>query len=776
MSRFFNIRQWAGWMFGLGLALVAPSAAAFSMLGPGESWQDITMGYQKFHYITYPSSGWVIHGNDFAWHPQNWGEEFRWNNKVLYYACDQSFLDYFGAEGVAAVDAAVAVFNNLPNASDADLNQFPLEASRINYTAAALHLYDLKSTIMELLIERLGLIDPERWTWCIRARVLPPSLACPQFDFAVVQRNFDPVTGEPTRYVNGTLFTYGIQQICTPYDFGDAVEFLVDPHADASARYSALATPKLTLPDETFYGWFHTGLTRDDMGGLRHLYRTNNINLEGSGTNAVTYVVDTSLTNLLFMSNLTFLASQAITNDAATLQALFPGLSIASSIPIFTNVYVTNITAYFTNYPFDPVGTPQHLEFATNRTLTVQTWYRHTFNNLATVKKINNTWTVVPLPEIADHTNTVWLAIETTAITNAPWSPAGSPLVTNTHRVVFPTNIVSGQYFILPTNMCGVSIAQWQATLTNYYTNALLSATNTPTGDTNTPAGNTNTFNQVVIERFIHDVFQINPVVCLSNSIGLRQGIEKVTFIRRDYDSLIGQFYSPITNNYTLTLVTNELVGGTNRTILIPQQVRRVVTAPDILFTAADLAGSMPSIPTVTRSTPSFDLTGAQPGLAGPGVIRGPVSFQFNKVGPIYLNGTYPLFVDEFGALLNFTWASFDASTNAPIIYPSGTSLASLENQVLVQVSPPYLPDAVTGSAYSAQLYTSAATPNWQTPITWSLAAGSPALPPGLTLSSGGHISGTPGQMGFFNFIVVARDAAGRTVQQSYVINVAASP
>lgn len=135
MSRFFNIRQWAGWMFGLGLALVAPSAAAFSMLGPGESWQDITMGYQKFHYITYPSSGWVIHGNDFAWHPQNWGEEFRWNNKVLYYACDQSFLDYFGAEGVAAVDAAVAVFNNLPNASDADLNQFPLEASRINYTA-----------------------------------------------------------------------------------------------------------------------------------------------------------------------------------------------------------------------------------------------------------------------------------------------------------------------------------------------------------------------------------------------------------------------------------------------------------------------------------------------------------------------------------------------------------------------------------------------------------------------------------------------------------------
>ena len=75
MSRFFNIRQWAGWMFGLSLALVAPSAAAFSMLVPGESWQDITMGTQKFHYITYPSSSWVIHSNDFACHPQNLGEE-----------------------------------------------------------------------------------------------------------------------------------------------------------------------------------------------------------------------------------------------------------------------------------------------------------------------------------------------------------------------------------------------------------------------------------------------------------------------------------------------------------------------------------------------------------------------------------------------------------------------------------------------------------------------------------------------------------------------------
>jgi hypothetical protein len=71
------------------------------------------------------------------------------------------------------------------------------------------------------------------------------------------------------------------------------------------------------------------------------------------------------------------------------------------------------------------------------------------------------------------------------------------------------------------------------------------------------------------------------PVECLTNTIALRQGIEKVTFIRRDYDSLLGQFFNPVTNNYTLTAVTNNH--------LFPQHVQRVVSGPDILFTAAPL-------------------------------------------------------------------------------------------------------------------------------------------------------------------------------------------
>ena len=37
------------------------------------------------------------------------GEEYRWNVPVLTYAFDQSFLDYFGSNGVAAVEKAFQI-------------------------------------------------------------------------------------------------------------------------------------------------------------------------------------------------------------------------------------------------------------------------------------------------------------------------------------------------------------------------------------------------------------------------------------------------------------------------------------------------------------------------------------------------------------------------------------------------------------------------------------------------------------------------------------------
>lgn len=757
MSRFLAYRWWICW---LGLAAGVQSASAFSMYGPAESWQTANLGYERVAETRFPDNDfWIIFFGDFSTLPKNLGEEYRWNQPVLYYAYDQSFLDYFGANGVAAVDAAVALLNKLTNVSSysADLSEFPLREARVNHTASALHLFDLKSAALELLVERLGLADPDHWTWCLRERILPPGLSCPTFHYAVIQRNFDPVTLSPSRYVNGNLFTYVIEQSCSP-DFGDADEFVVDP---TDMYLSAVASPKISYPRSIYYGYFHTSLTRDDVGGLRYLYRTNNMNIEGAGAGTLTYVTDTLQTNLLYTSNLTLLAANALTNSAAALQALYPDLSIASTTAIYTNIWVTNLTAYFTNYPFDPIGTPPHLTFKTNRTLTVQTWYRHTFNNVSEFKLINNVWTVLPLPDIVNHTSNVWITVQTTTVTNAPWSVAGTPLVTNVTTVRYRTNQVTGAYFITPTNLCGVSFAAHQATLDVWTTNLVVAATNAL-------ITYSNNFEQAVITYFPQEVFLINPTYCLTNSVGIRQGIEKISFVRRDYDSLIGQYFSPITNYYTLTAVTNGLP--------FKQRVQRIVNRPDILFSASDLAGSFPYIPTVSRSTPNYSTNGVLPNLVGPGTIEGPMTFQFNKVGPIYLNGLYPFFIDEFGSILDFVWGSFDGSTNAPIVYPSGTSIYNLESQVLIQIAPAYLPAGEVGKPYQAQLQTTGATPNWTAPFTWSLVPGSLGLPPGLGISTAGLISGTPTTEGFYNFTIQATDSGGRVARRSYSINLTGLP
>src|SRR5206468_769402 len=98
--------------------------------------------------IEYPATHWFILSEpEFSYAPHNLGEEYRWSVPILYYTYDPSFLDYFGAVGAAQVDSAFAILNNLTNVSSysTELSEFPLDEARVNYTARALHLFDLKS-------------------------------------------------------------------------------------------------------------------------------------------------------------------------------------------------------------------------------------------------------------------------------------------------------------------------------------------------------------------------------------------------------------------------------------------------------------------------------------------------------------------------------------------------------------------------------------------------------------------------------------------------------
>src|SRR5580765_8196960 len=74
------------------------SAFGFALLGP------INEGYQMGgspNEIDYN-----VPGDIGA--PKNIGEEYRWTIPTLYYAFDQSFWDYFGTNGITAIEQAIS--------------------------------------------------------------------------------------------------------------------------------------------------------------------------------------------------------------------------------------------------------------------------------------------------------------------------------------------------------------------------------------------------------------------------------------------------------------------------------------------------------------------------------------------------------------------------------------------------------------------------------------------------------------------------------------------
>ena len=90
-------------------------------------------------------------------------------------------------------------------------------------------------------------------------------------------------------------------------------------------------------------------------------------------------------------------------------------------------------------------------------------------------------------------------------------------------------------------------------------------------------------------------------------------------------------------------------------------------------------------------------------------------------------------------------------------------------NTALASLSPATLPGGDVGIAYSKTITTSGGT----TPYVFSVSSGT--LPPGLTLSTGGLISGTPTTVGTATFTVMATDAAGGTVSGPYSITINAA-
>ncbi len=92
---------------------------------------------------------------------------------------------------------------------------------------------------------------------------------------------------------------------------------------------------------------------------------------------------------------------------------------------------------------------------------------------------------------------------------------------------------------------------------------------------------------------------------------------------------------------------------------------------------------------------------------------------------------------------------------------PSGPSAVSIEKSALGI--------AIMGSPYSESLVATGGVAPYQ----WTLASG--VLPSGVTLSSGGSLSGTPSQLGTFSFVIQASDSSNHQATQSFSLLVANS-
>ena len=94
----------------------------------------------------------------------------------------------------------------------------------------------------------------------------------------------------------------------------------------------------------------------------------------------------------------------------------------------------------------------------------------------------------------------------------------------------------------------------------------------------------------------------------------------------------------------------------------------------------------------------------------------------------------------------------------------------STTSTLTIDTSSP-LPGGTKGQHYSTTLAASGGTPGY----TWSLIPGS-SLPAGLSLSSGGVISGTPTGNGTKTFTVEVRDSVGNTADKTFSLTIGGTP
>ncbi len=645
----------------------------------------------------------------------NLGEEYRWNSPVVTYSYDESFLNYFGSNGVVAVEKAMGILNAIPPASSImttyppsssdgnNLWNYPTRPDRFHARAYNDRVLDIKSYALAELFGFMGLGNPEDSAF--------------QVEFGVVAlRNWDPVTYSPTKYVNGSLLSWTVLG-------GDALPFPID----VTKPVRTLAGTSDNRNPRLAEGKYLVAPTRDDIGGYKYLYRKDNFNIEGLPP--FTYQMVTNQPNLtnpaIFSVDLRWFSKESKTNTPASFKQfvmtnqwwgpVYTNLNVPPLLVLETNVtwkmgWTTNVTPYLTNFPWTPVGQPATLVYLTNKYRIFKPSYDYIFGNVITN---------IHVP--ADKSEVLYRSWEVTP--NAPlWSVVGSvPTTTNYTTTVLNDDFPHGEIIILPTtNVVGYHFTDMQFEEVNTLTNIL-----TPTNNLANPggalpgqggglgAGGAAITNFVgVMEDEVwqstNHAYLAYPIVLQTNAL-LLGGIDKISYVRMQGDSLVTTNYStsrflkdykyPNLEKQTFTyVIPNSAVGLTNAALpsyqyemdYVTNGIRKTgkfikfFTRPDVMFTAINAPPSIMSTNTPPSIVDNNSINGMQTaGLSGPGVIQAAASMNivFNKIG-IHWELDPLWFYNEENQAPGWIWGHFDGSMNEPMVFPNSQTILDLERQI----------------------------------------------------------------------------------------------
>jgi len=646
----------------------------------------------------------------------NLGEEYRWNSPVITYTYDESFLNYFGSNGVVAIEKAMGILNAIPpastiatnyppaSASENNLWNYPVRPDRFHPRAYNDRILDIKSYALAELFGFMGLGNPEDSAF--------------QLEFgSVTLRNWDPISYGPSKYVNGTLLSWVVLGATNAQPFPiDVTKPIITLAGTTDHR-----VPRL---DE---GKYLVAPTRDDIGGYRYLYRKDNFNMEGLPP--FTYQVMTNEPNLtnpaIFSIDLRWFCKESRTNTPSSFRqfvatnqwwgSVVTNLNIPPLLILKTNVawamgWTTNVTPYLTNFPWTPIGQPATLVYVTNKSRTFQPSYDYIFGNVITnihvpaseSEVLYRSWEVVP---------------------NAPlWSVIGAvPTTTNYTTTVLNDDCPHGEIIILPaTNVVGYHFTDMQFEVVNTLTNLLTGTNNlaNPGGALPGQGGGLGA-GGAAITNFVgvmeDEVWQSTnhaylafPIVLQTNTM-LLGGIDKIRYVRMQGDSLVTTNYSanrflpdyrfPSLEEQTFTyIIPNSAQAATNAMLpsfqyevdYVTEGVRKTgtfikfFTRPDILFSAMNAPPTVTSTNVPPAAINNNAINGLQTlGLNGPGVIQASANMVigFNKIG-IHWNLDPTFFRNEENQEPGWIWGHYDGSMGEPMVFPDSQTIRDLERQI----------------------------------------------------------------------------------------------